>query len=299
MEGTSSGGRRLLARRAASTPQGLRAISGIFLPTMATRHGTCSPAIFAHEAGGQGRRALQALGLGSVPQPREFGRPAIRCSTAGCANAPGFGKHPTSGHWELMGVVTEAPMPTYPNGFPPAVIEIVREASGRRALHRRPRLTESTRSRISAPSTRHPGGLIVYIEPGDRCSRSRPTSRRSSLRPCSEICATVRARAYCRYGGPAAGSLRPFAGPEGEFARTEGRRDFTSVGAAEHELSRSATGSRARLVLHLGRIGRCCSWSAGIDFQHPGATNARALEGTIGQRSLELTASGFTNVVET
>ena len=33
----------------------------------------------------------------------------------------GPGKDSISGHWELMGVVAERPLPTYPSGFPPAV----------------------------------------------------------------------------------------------------------------------------------------------------------------------------------
>jgi phosphopentomutase len=43
------------------------------------------------------------------------------------------GKDTTTGHWEIAGLVSEQPMPTYPDGFPPEVIEAFEEATGRRA----------------------------------------------------------------------------------------------------------------------------------------------------------------------
>src|ERR671916_2883979 len=72
----------------------------------------------ARAVGGLDLPTLEALGLGNVeplegcpPQP---GAPAV----AGRLRARSKGKDTTSGHWELMGVVTPHPMPTYPHGFP-------------------------------------------------------------------------------------------------------------------------------------------------------------------------------------
>ena len=69
----------------------------------------------------RGRRAatapLRALGLGSV---LELGvAPARDPVLHGRLHALGYGKDSTAGHWELMGVVTESPMPTYPAASPP------------------------------------------------------------------------------------------------------------------------------------------------------------------------------------
>ena len=33
------------------------------------------------------------------------------------------GKDSTSGHWEMAGGVLHKPLPTYPHGFPPEVVE--------------------------------------------------------------------------------------------------------------------------------------------------------------------------------
>lgn len=44
------------------------------------------------------------------------------------------GKDTTSGHWELCGLVTEKPMPTYPNGFPKRIIDKFERETGRKVI---------------------------------------------------------------------------------------------------------------------------------------------------------------------
>ena len=77
---------------------------------------------------------LEALGLGNVeplegcpPQP---GAPAV----AGRLVERSKGKDTTTGHWELMGVVTPTAMPTYPHGFPHDVIDPFMHRTGRGVL---------------------------------------------------------------------------------------------------------------------------------------------------------------------
>jgi len=53
-------------------------------------------------------------GVPPVESPRgSFGRCALRSN----------GKDTTTGHWEMAGIILERAFPTYPNGFPPEVIE--------------------------------------------------------------------------------------------------------------------------------------------------------------------------------
>jgi phosphopentomutase len=44
------------------------------------------------------------------------------------------GKDTTIGHWEIAGVISENPMPTYPNGFPKEIISEFCEKTGRKVL---------------------------------------------------------------------------------------------------------------------------------------------------------------------
>ena len=89
----------------------------------------------ARAVGGLDLPNLEALGLGNVeplegcpPQP---GAPAV----AGRLLERSKGKDTTTGHWELMGVVTAVAFPTYPYGFPDDVIDPFMNRTGaRRAL---------------------------------------------------------------------------------------------------------------------------------------------------------------------
>ena len=48
------------------------------------------------------------------------------------------GKDTTTGHWELMGLVSDKPMPTFPDGFPDNVIKEFEQKTGRRVLCNKP-----------------------------------------------------------------------------------------------------------------------------------------------------------------
>src|SRR3954466_10292853 len=92
----------------------------------------------ARAVGGLDLPSLEALGLGNVeplegcrPEP---GAPAI----AGRLGERSKGKDTTTGHWELMGVVTKQAMPTYPHGFPHDVIDPFMHRTARGVLGNRP-----------------------------------------------------------------------------------------------------------------------------------------------------------------
>jgi phosphopentomutase len=66
---------------------------------------------------------FERLGLGILTEVR--GVAAVRQPSARVARLRerSRGKDTITGHWEMMGVVTEVPFPTYPNGFPNDVVE--------------------------------------------------------------------------------------------------------------------------------------------------------------------------------
>ena len=74
---------------------------------------------------------LGSLGLGSI-LPLEGVPPAVHPAIHGRLHPLGPGKESTTGHWELMGVVPTAPLPTYPDGFPPDVVAKLEERTGLR-----------------------------------------------------------------------------------------------------------------------------------------------------------------------
>src|SRR5436189_1924259 len=92
----------------------------------------------ARAVGGLDLPTLEALGLGNVaplegcpPQP---GAPAV----AGRLLERSKGKDTTTGHWELMGIVTPQAMPTYGHGFPFEVVDPFMHRTGRGVLGTKP-----------------------------------------------------------------------------------------------------------------------------------------------------------------
>src|SRR5438552_3475808 len=92
----------------------------------------------AKAVGGLDLPNMEALGLGNVeplegcpPQP---GAPAV----AGRLVERSKGKDTTTGHWEMMGVVTATPFPTYPHGFTHDVIDPFMHATGRGVIGNKP-----------------------------------------------------------------------------------------------------------------------------------------------------------------
>src|SRR5947208_639855 len=85
----------------------------------------------AKAVGGLDLPNMEALGLGNVEElegcPPQPGAPAV----AGRLLERSKGKDTTTGHWELMGVVTATAFPTYPHGFPHDVIDPFMHRTGR------------------------------------------------------------------------------------------------------------------------------------------------------------------------
>ena len=92
----------------------------------------------AARARAHGRAAAQPLRPRTRRDRRAAARGAAPEATYGRLVERGAGKDTTTGHWEMMGVVLERPFPTYPDGFPPEVIEPFEAAIGRRVLCNRP-----------------------------------------------------------------------------------------------------------------------------------------------------------------
>src|SRR5262245_47063787 len=77
---------------------------------------------------------LQALGLGNIKPLPNLAAAAAPRGSFGKAAIASNGKDSTVGHWEIAGVLTDQPFPTYPAGFPPRVIEPFEAAIGRKVI---------------------------------------------------------------------------------------------------------------------------------------------------------------------
>ncbi len=254
--------------------------------------GTNTLGHLAEHLGGLQLPALQRLGLGSI-LPLPGVAPAERPAVHGRLRPLGPGKDSTAGHWGLMGVAAPQRPPTYPEGFPEDVIEIVRAASGHGVICNRP---DNGLKAIEDFGAEHvaTGDLIVY------------TSQDSVLQIAAHVDVVAPQELYgicLRIRGEMTGEhavgrviARPFSGLEGAYERTDGRRDYSLAPPARSYLEELQ--DRGVPVHSVGKVGQLFA-GVGIDEEHPGATNARALDETTALITHLDHGLVFTNLIET
>jgi phosphopentomutase len=257
--------------------------------------GTNTLAHLAERAGGLDLPVLGALGLGSI-LPLVGVPPASSPVLHGRVGAVGPGKESTTGHWELMGVKVQRPLPTYPEGFPPEVVSDLERATGRRFCVNRP---FSGTAVLDAFGEHHlcTGELILYTS-ADSVLQIAAHVDVLAEPELYEVCSAAR---EVMSGEHAVGRViaRPFDGGVGGdsvWRRREGRRDYALPPPSRSYLQEL---QGAGVPVHgVGKI-RDLFAGVGVDVKHPGATNAEGIATTTELlRSLD-EGFVFVNLVET
>ena len=134
------------------------------------------------------------------------------------------GKDTTTGHWEMAGIVSSQPMPTYPEGFPPEIIAALEESIGRKLICNKPYsgtqvIRDYGREHIET------GALIVYTSADSvlQLAAHEAIVPREEL---YEACRKARA-VMCGEHGVGRVIARPFVGTYPNYERTAGRHDFS------------------------------------------------------------------------
>jgi phosphopentomutase len=235
--------------------------------------GTNTLAHVADAVGGLELPALQALGLGSILPL--LGVPAASDPAIyGRLHPLGPGKDSATGHWELMGAVLERALPTYPHGFPPEVIERLELAMGRAVICNEPYNGIAAIDDFGAEHLRT-GALILYTSQ-DSVLQLAAHVERVPHEQLYRACAAAR---EVMRGEHAVGRViaRPFAGAEGAFERTDGRRDFALEPPGRTYLDELTD---AGVPVHgVGKIEDLFA-GVGVAHSHKGASNALALAST-------------------
>ena len=184
------------------------------------------------------------------------------------------GKDTITGHWEMVGIVTDVPFPTYPHGFPPEVVdaftaivgkpplgnvaasgtEIIAELGEEHQRSGRPILYTSADSVFQVAAHEETVGLPTLY---DWCERAR-----AMLVPPHQVNRVI---------------ARPFVGRPGAYTRTPNRRDYAvpppptcstgwpargspSMPSAKSATSTAATGSRNRSGSPTTPRASCAVW---------------------------------------
>jgi phosphopentomutase len=247
----------------------------------------------ARVVGGLDLPNLEALGLGNVEPldgcPAQPGAPAV----AGRLLERSKGKDTISGHWELMGLVSATPMPTYPHGFPFAVIEEFAHRTGRGVLGN---VAASGTEIIQELGEEHErtGKWVVYTSAD---SVFQVAAHEGTI-PADELYHACEIAREILKGKDAVGRViaRPFVGEPGNYVRTAGRRDWALAPRRPNYLTLIREGGAP--VHAVGKISDIFAGSD-IDEAYPTKSNVEGISRTeelLGELDEGLI---FTNLVET
>lgn len=146
------------------------------------------------------------------------------CGIYGRLREKSMGKDTTVGHWELAGVVSEKPLPTFPDGFPDDLLERFSAATGRKVLCNKPYsgtqvIKDYGREHIET------GALIVYTS-ADSVFQ---IAAHEDIVPVETLYEYCRKARELLTGDYAVGRViaRPFVGEYPDFVRTSNRHDFS------------------------------------------------------------------------
>lgn len=167
---------------------------------------------------------LKELGIGNIDGLEFLGAAKAPKASYGRALERSKGKDTTIGHWELAGVISEQPLPTFPNGFPQELLEKMEQAWGRGILCNKP-YSGTDVIRDYGDEMVQSGKLIVYTS-ADSVFQIAAHEEIVPLEELYEICKKAREILKGEWG---VGRViaRPFIGESGQYARTANRRDFS------------------------------------------------------------------------
>ncbi|MEO8191661.1 MAG: phosphopentomutase, partial [Acidobacteriota bacterium] len=176
------------------------------------------------------------------------------------------GKDTTTGHWEMMGLVTERPFPLYPDGFPSEVVLPFEAYAGKKVLGNRAASGTEILKELG-PEHQATGRPILYTS-GDSVFQ---VACHEDLWPAERLWDICRHARTILTGDHNVGRViaRPFTGSSGAYTRTANRRDFTVPPSGETWLDRLVAAGRH--VYGVGKIVDIFSGRGISDSVHTGS----------------------------
>ena len=202
------------------------------------------------------------------------------------------GKETTIGHWELTGLVSESPLPTYPEGFPEELLAPFRAKTGRGVLCNKPYsgtdvIRDYGREHLAT------GDLIVYTS-ADSVFQIAAHQSIVPLSQLYEYCEIARSLLVGKHG---VGRViaRPFEGEYPNYVRSSGRHDYSLVPPKPTLLDRMKDAGYD--VLAVGKIKDIFAGS-GITESYYTPNNGAGMQKTLELQGKDFGGLCFVNLVD-
>src|SRR5829696_4040393 len=236
---------------------------------------------------------LQRYGLGNIRSLQALPPlDHLRGSYGRCASRSN-GKDTTTGHWEMAGIILEQPFPTYPNGFPPVVIDNFINDTGVPGILGNIPASGTEIIKVLGEEHVKTARPIVYTS-ADSVFQIAAHEEVIRLHRLYEICEIAR---RILDGEHKVGRViaRPFLGQPGAFYRTENRHDYAVPPPRENLLP--ALADEGLDVVCIGKIASIYD-SMGVTQDLTAKNNEQSIDQTI--KALNGSTRGliFSNLVD-
>ncbi len=238
---------------------------------------------------------LLKLGLGNID-----GMEALpKLSPEGIIGAYGrsaeqsAGKDTTVGHWEMAGVISKTPFPTYPDGFPAEIIDEFIKETGVSGVLGNCVASGTEIIKELGPEHEKTGKPIVYTS-ADSVFQIAVNVDKYTLEQLYDMCAKARQILKGRHQ-VARVIARPFTGSGGNYTRTSDRRDYAILPPEYNLLNRLK--EQSFNVTAVGKIEDIFAGSGITEAAHT-RDNMDGVDVTLRYMSRKSNGLIFTNLVE-
>ena len=231
-------------------------------------------------------------GLGNITGLAFLGAEEAPIGAYGRMMEASMGKDTTIGHWELAGLVSRKPLPTYPQGFPEEVLEPFRKATGREVLANAPWSGTEVIREYGDEHVRT-GDLIVYTS-ADSVFQ---IAAHEDIVPPEQLYEYCRLARMILQGKHGVGRViaRPFVGTSGHYTRTANRHDFSLEPPGKTLLD--AIKAAGLDSIAVGKIHDIFAGQGITEFVHT-KNNEDGLEKTLAYAERDFQGLCFVNLVE-
>ena len=235
---------------------------------------------------------MMGLGLANIDGASFPGKVDAPKGCYGKLQERSMGKDTTIGHWEIAGIVSENPLPTYPNGFPQDFIEKYEKAIGRGTIGNKAASGTTILDELGEEHLKT-GKLIVYTS-ADSVFQIAANEAIVPLNDLYRYCEIAREmlKGELEVGRVIA---RPFVGDHaGAFKRTGGRRDFSAM---PPKTMCDVLAQSGRTVYGVGKIEDIFAHS-GITESNHAAGNPACMQATFESMDKDFDGLLFVNLVD-
>ena len=235
---------------------------------------------------------LLQMGLGNIEGLDFLQKAQSPLASFGRCAEKSNGKDTTVGHWELAGVISQEPLPTFPNGFPKECLDAFTAATGKEVLCNLP-YSGTEVIKDYGEEMAQSGKVIVYTS-ADSVFQIAAHEEVIPLEELYEICRKARGILKGKWG---VGRViaRPFIGAAGAYQRTANRKDFSLEPSGRTLLD--ALQEAGVQTVSVGKIADIFA-GRGIDRSYPTHGNGEGMERALSLAKEEFDGFVFVNLVD-